>query len=126
MNSASPGDSRAIPSQSRRWVGWGWSGSSTIWARMNARIPIGRLMKKIQRQETSSTSQPPRIGPRIGAISIGTPSTPITRPIRCGPAFLVMIVITAGMTIPPPIPCRTRNRISEPALHARPGAPTRA
>ena len=76
------------------------------------------LIRKIQRQETSSTSQPPRIGPAIGAISIGTPRIPITRPIRWGPAFWVMIVITAGMIIPPPIPCRTRNPISEPALQA--------
>ncbi len=83
-------------------------------------MPIGTLMKKIQRQETSSTSQPPRIGPRIGATSSGTPSTPITRPIRAGPAFLVMIVITAGMIMPPPTPCRTRKAISEPALQASP------
>ena len=40
----------------------------------------------------------------IGAISIGTPSTPITRPMRWGPAFLVMIVMTAGMISPPPMP----------------------
>ena len=31
-----------------------------------------------------------------------------------------MIVMTAGMIIPPPKPCRTRKKISEPALHARP------
>ena len=85
-----------------------------------ATIPIGTLMKKIQRQETLSTSQPPRIGPRIGATSIGTPITPITRPILCGPAFLVRMVITAGMIIPPPIPCRTRKAISEPALQESP------
>ena len=82
MNTASPGESSSIPTQSSRWAGCGWSGSSTISARMNATIPIGTLMKKIQRQEALSTSQPPRIGPRIGAISIGTPSTPMTRPIR--------------------------------------------
>ena len=58
----------------------------------------------------------------IGAISIGTPSTPITRPIRCGPAFLVMIVITAGMIMPPPIPCRTRKTIIDSALQDRPDA----
>ena len=53
---------------------------------------------------------------------MGTPSTPITRPIRWGPALRVMIVITAGMIIPPPMPCRTRNRMSEAALHASPDA----
>ena len=58
----------------------------------------------------------------IGAISIGTPSMPITRPIRFGPAFLVMIVITVGMIRPPPIPCRTRKTIIDSALHDRPAA----
>ena len=77
-------------------------------------------MKKIHRHETSSTSQPPRIGPRSGAISIGTPSTPMTRPMRWGPALRVVIVITAGMIIPPPTPCSTRKTISEAALHASP------
>ena len=53
-------------------------------------------------------------------MSIGTPSTPMTRPIRFGPAFLVMIVMTAGMIMPPPRPCRTRKPMSDPALHAAP------
>ena len=61
-----------------------------------------------------------------GAISIGTPSTPMTRPIRWGPAFLVMIVITAGMIMPPPIPCRTRKAISESALTRVRRGPSRA
>ena len=87
---------------------------------MKATIPIGTLMKKIQRQEASSTSQPPRIGPMIGAISIGTPRMPMTRPMRCGPAFLVMIVMTEGMIMPPPMPWSTRKKMSEPALQARP------
>ncbi len=120
MSSARPGESSSIPNQSRRWVGWGSSGSSTIWPSTNARIPIGTLMKKIHRHETSSTSQPPRIGPTIGATSIGTPSTPMIRPMRCGPALRVVIVITAGMIIPPPRPWRTRKTISDSALQARP------
>jgi hypothetical protein len=113
-----PGDSSAIPSQSSRCAGCGLSFSSTMKARVTARMPIGTLIRKIQRQETSSTSQPPRIGPMIGAISIGTPRMPITRPIRLGPAFLVMIVMTTGMIMPPPMPCRTRKAISESALQA--------
>ncbi len=84
MNTASPGESSAMPNQSSLWACWGWSGSSLMSARTKATIPIGTLMKKIQRQETSSTSQPPRIGPMIGAISIGTPRMPMTRPMRWG------------------------------------------
>ena len=89
-------------------------------ARNSAKRPIGRLMKKIQRHEKSSTSQPPRIGPNTGPSSIGTPMTAITRPSRCGPAARVMIVMPSGMIRPPPKPCRIRKKISEPSLHAMP------
>ena len=44
-----------------------------------------------------SISQPPRIGPKIGPSSIGTPRTAITRPIRSGPAARVMIVMPSGI-----------------------------
>jgi hypothetical protein len=77
-------------------------------------------MKKIQRQEKSSTSQPPRIGPKIGPSSIGTPITAITRPTRCGPAARVRIVMPRGISMPPPKPCSTRKAISEPADQASP------
>ena len=84
-------------------------------------------MKKIQRHEKSSTSQPPRIGPQIGPSIIGTPMIAMTRPTRCGPAARVRIVMPAGMIMPPPRPCRTRKTISDSALQARPEAiePTR-
>ena len=85
---------------------------------MNATMPIGRLMKKIQRQEALSTSQPPRIGPRIGPSSIGTPMIAITRPTRCGPAARVRIVMPHGISMPPPRPCRTRKAISDSADQA--------
>ncbi len=86
----------------------------------SATMPIGRLMKKIQRQETSSTSQPPRIGPRIGPRSIGTPMIAITRPTRCGPAARVRIVMPHGISMPPPRPWSTRKAISDPADQAEP------
>ena len=59
-----------------------------------------------------SISQPPRIGPKIGPSSIGTPSTAITRPIRSGPAARVMIVMPSGISMPPPRPCSTRKAMS--------------
>ena len=77
-------------------------------------------MKKIQRQDAASTSQPPRIGPKIGPSSIGTPITAITRPTRCGPAARVRIVMPSGISMPPPKPWRTRKEISEPADQASP------
>ncbi len=57
----------------------------------------------------------------IGPISIGTPTMPITRPMRCGPAAWDRIVMPAGMIMPPPRPCRTRKhdqRLGRPR-HAR-------
>ncbi len=39
--------------------------------------PIGRLMKKTQRQEKSSVSQPPSTGPRMGATITPMPQMPM-------------------------------------------------
>ena len=58
------------------------------------------------------------IGPRIGPSSIGTPRMAINRPIRCGPAARVMIVMPSGISMPPPRPCSTRKPISAPMLQA--------
>ncbi len=79
-------------------------------------------MKKIQRQDTWSTRKPPRIGPRIGPSSIGTPTIAMTRPTRAGPAVRVRIVMPAGMIMPPPRPCSTRNAMIDSADHARPAS----
>ena len=63
----------------------------------------------------------------MGAMSIGTPTTPITRPIRCGPAACVRIICPTGMIMPPPRPCRTRKAMSDLARPGqRPRAPSRA
>jgi hypothetical protein len=86
MNSARPGERSARPSASKRSWACGTSRGSTLSESASAASPIGMLMKKIQRRETSSTSQPPRIGPTIGPRSIGTPMMLMTRPTRCGPA----------------------------------------
>ena len=56
----------------------------------------------------------------IGPSSIGTPITAITRPTRCGPAARVRIVMPSGISMPPPKPCRTRKKISDPADQASP------
>ena len=53
-----------------------------------------------------------------GPSSIGTPTTLITRPMRCGPAAWARVIIPIGMIIPPARPCRTRKAMSDSALHA--------
>ena len=85
---------------------------------MIATMPTGTLIRKIQCQLATSISHPPRIGPRIGPSSIGTPRIAIRRPIRCGPAARVMIVMPSGISMPPPRPCSTRKPISASMLHA--------
>ena len=87
-----------------------------------AATPSGTLIRKIQCQLACSISQPPRMGPRIGPSSIGMPRIAIRRPIRCGPAALVMIVMPSGINMPPPRPWITRKVISisidEAAAHS--------
>ena len=75
-------------------------------------MPMGRLIRKIQCQEATPISQPPRMGPKIGPRSIGMPSTAITRPTRSGPAARVRIVMPSGISMPPPRPWRTRKATS--------------
>ncbi len=60
------------------------------------------------------------ISARLGPSSIGTPMIAITRPTRCGPEARVRIVMPAGISMPPPRPCSTRNAISVYADQARP------
>ena len=79
---------------------------------MNATKPIGTLTRKIHDQCRPSRIVPPTTGPRIGASIAGIVTTPITRPIRLGPATWAMISWPTGMIIPPPTPCSTRNRTS--------------
>lgn len=122
ISAASPGDTMSMPAKSKRDAASGSSFGSSRHDSSSVTTPIGTLMKKIQRQLTASTSQPPRIGPPIGPSSIGTPSTAITRPIRCGPAARVRIVMPQGISMPPPKPCRTRNPISVSMFHARPAS----
>ena len=57
-------------------------------------------------------SQPPRIGPPIGASSIGMLRIDIRRPSRPGPASRVKIMNPSGISMPPPMPCTTRNMMS--------------
>ena len=131
---ASPGESSARPTQSSRpALARPVSRGRRRAARGRAASEIGTLTRKIQRQDALSTISPPMTGPRIGPSSIGTPITDITRPTRRGPAVCASRLIPTGMIIPPPRPCSTLNRISEPADHdtahsaePRPKSPTEA
>ena len=120
---ASPGESSARPTQSSRpALARPVSRGRRRAARGRAASEIGTLTRKIQRQDALSTISPPMTGPRIGPSSIGTPTIDITRPTRAGPAVRVRIVMPAGMIMPPPRPCTTRNRMIDSADQARPAS----
>ena len=108
-----------MPRKSKDSDGVGLSLGKITTAAIRASMPIGRLMRKIQCQLAASISQPPRMGPAMGPMSIGTPNTAITRPIRSGPAARVMIVMPSGISMPPPRPCNTRKAMSEVMSQAK-------
>ena len=107
-----------MPRKSKLSEGATSSFGSTLAAYSSAPRPIGTLIRKIQCQLATSISQPPRIGPKIGPSSMGTPSTAITRPTRSGPAARVMIVMPTGISMPPPSPWSTRKTVSISMLDA--------
>ena len=55
------------------------------------------------------------IGPKMGPSRTGTPTSASARPTRRGPALCATSVKPTGTSMPPPRPCRTRNKISSPA-----------
>ena len=83
---------------------------------------MGTLTKKIHRQVVPVTMAPPITGPKMGPSRVGTPMMPITRPIRFTPAARAMMVWPTGMSIPPPMPWRTRKAIRLVADQAIPQA----
>lgn len=65
---------------------------------------------------------PPTIGPSTGPVEPTIPITPITRPMRAGPAARASRVSIRGSRIPAPKPCTTRKRMRVPMFQARPEA----
>src|SRR5437899_2152854 len=86
-----------------------------------AAIPIGRLTKKIQRQDSVSVSRPPTIRPTApppAAIALQIPRALV----RSLPSANVVVTIesAAGETRAAPSPWRARPPISTPDDVARP------
>ena len=85
-------------------------------------MPMGTLTKKIQRQLTFETMRPPRMGPRTGPMTMGTPMMLMTRPMRCGPAARAKMDWPTGSSMPPPMPWSTRKsdeRVGRPGQAAQ-------
>lgn len=65
---------------------------NTIPASTTVVTPRGMLIRKIHCQPKKSINQPPRIGPQIGASSVGTFIKASNLPTRFGPAAGVRMV----------------------------------
>ncbi len=87
---------------------------------MAVTIPMGTLTQKMACQLTLWSRNPPRVGPKTGASTIGTPMALITLGRFTGPAAFTRIVIPVGTSIPPPRPWRARNAMSSGDEDARP------
>ena len=72
-------------------------------------MPTGRLMKKVQRQENWSVSQPPRVGPTTGATTMPRPNKAVAVPRWVGGKLSNRMAWESGCMAPPPKPCKIRE-----------------
>ncbi len=87
--------------------------------RSSAAKPTGRLIQKMERQPTDSTSTPPTSGPAAIDMPTTAPHRPIARARSRGSVkVLVMIDMATGFSIEPPTACTIRKATS----HDRSGA----
>ena len=85
-----------------------------------AASPIGRLIRKIERQPTEETSAPPTIGPSAIEMPNTAPQTPTAWARSRGSVnVLVMIDIATGFIIEPPTAWSTRKATRNSTLGAR-------
>ena len=95
-----------------------------------AMVAIGRFTTNTHCKLASSMITPPRMGPKIGARSTGSPRTASARPTCCGPARCATSVNPIGTTMSPAQACSTHpdkaqdRQPDEEATRGRPGAPT--
>lgn len=83
-------------------------------------MPTGTLMKNTQRQEKLSVMNPPSVGPMAGARTTAIPYVANAIPRFCGGNVSARIACSLGARPPPPIPCKTRQKISVPNDGATP------
>ena len=86
----------------------------------NATAAIGILIKKIQRHENCSTSQPPRTGPTPAAIAVKPDHVPIACPRLSFPKFALISAKLSGTRRAEPTPCAARANMSWVIFGANP------
>src|SRR6266700_5622727 len=82
----------------------------------------GTLRKKTQRQEAYSTNTPPSTGPTTEVIEVNPDQVPIARPRWSSLNEALIIAKLPGTSNAPPMPWRTRARISTSTLGDKPHA----
>lgn len=94
------------PSQSSGSAGARSFGMTGMYLRIRARAPRqnGTTTKKIARQPNSSTSSPPTVGTRAGAITTPKPKIPIARPCSSRGNIRITITLGIGMSMPAATP----------------------
>jgi hypothetical protein len=86
--------------------------------RATAAAPSGRLITKIQRQDTYWASEPPTVGPNTAETPHTLDSQPCTRPRSSRSYRSPASVLTVAMIDPAPRPCSPRKQIRLTMLQA--------
>ena len=90
---------------------WGWLLRISVHAAAIAAMPIGTLMRKIQRQLQCVLIQPPIGGPRTGATRAGQVRIAITRTMSSFGVSRSTTSRPTGTIIAPPMPCSVRAAV---------------
>ncbi len=84
------------------------------------KIPMGRLIMKMERQPKTLVSQPPKVGPKAGPMMTPMPQYPRALPRSLGGKTSEIMVMPTGVSAPPPRACSTRAKMSTGRFHATP------
>ena len=114
---ATPINAKPVKSNGLRLVSLCGTENTSI---ATATTPIGKLMKKIQRQSATSVNHPPRIGPRIGPRTIAMPQIAIIWPWRLGLVTSSISAWEIGSINAPATPWIARNATISARFCARP------
>ncbi len=117
---ARPMTTNAAPATSIRRLAPGSVDSGTWRDASSTTTASGRFNRKISRQETADTNQPPTNGPIAVVIPPSPDQAPIARPRSDGAKLDSMRARLPGTRSAPPMPCNARAAISIGRLTAIP------
>ena len=108
----------AVPTQSARPPAGSRDSRSRATPPANAAAPMGRLMKKMDRQPSASVSAPPASGPIAVAPPIVAPNAPSARARAAPENSARSSGVPVANSTAPPTPCSARNSSSAIAVGA--------